>query len=194
MGACVTHMFHCLRRCHPGSTSLGAKMPLKPAFHFNSFKSYCWLCSTNFGTFCGTSLYPPLIKLKGCTQVSLFPSVCPSLCRPNCVCSVSSTMLARSILYVLILSTRCVTCWVFTWGQFWPSGVVIAGTCLCVHVCVNPELVCTKTHHLFKLEPRNMDQRCKTHWLRMIDVDLHGEFNFKLQISWMPDLSTRENT
>ena len=34
---------------------------------------------------------------------------------------------------------------IFTWGQFWPLGIVVACICLyvCLNcVCVNPELVC----------------------------------------------------
>ena len=37
-----------------------------------------------------------------------------------------------------------------------------------VCVCVSDELVCTTTHHPFKLGSSNMDQRCKTPWLRSL--------------------------
>ena len=61
---------------------------------------------------------------------------------------------------------------IFTRGQFWPSGIVVACVCLCVclSVCVsvNPELVRAINHHAFKLEPPNLAKRCKTTWLRSI--------------------------
>ena len=66
---------------------------------------------------------------------------------------------------------------IFTWCQFWPSGIVI--TCICVYMCVCvrlcvcvsiPELVSAITHHhhLFKLALPNLDQRCKTPWFRSL--------------------------
>ena len=67
--------------------------------------------------------------------------------------------------------------WVFTRGQFWPSGIVIACVCGSVCVCINHELVRTITHHPFKLGSPNLDQRCKTPWfgsllfLGMIDLE-----------------------
>ena len=75
----------------------------------------------------------------------------------------------------------------FTRGQFWPSGIVIACVCgsvcpcVCMCVCINHELVCTITHRPFKLGSPNLDQRCKTPWfgsllfLGMIDLDLQGQ-------------------
>ena len=72
---------------------------------------------------------------------------------------------------------------VFTRGQFWPSGIVVACVCLCVCpcVCVNPQLVRAITHHPFKLGSPNLDHRCKRPWLRsllfwgVIDLDLQGQ-------------------
>ena len=58
-----------------------------------------------------SSLQPPQVSKK----ISICPSVCVSVCGQNHVCSVSSTILARSILYLHILSTnfrRCVALWV----------------------------------------------------------------------------------
>ena len=52
---------------------------------------------------------------------------------------------------------------IFTRGQFWPSGIVIAP--------VRPSVtkfVHAITHHPFKLGPPNLDQRCKTPWLRSL--------------------------
>ena len=46
--------------------------------------------------------------------------------------------------------------YIFTLGQFWPSVVVLA----CLWLCVNHKRM--RTCHLFKLEPPNLDQRCKT--------------------------------
>ena len=74
---------------------------------------------------------------------------------------------------------------IFTRGQFWPSGIVIAcvcgSVCPCVCVCSNHELVRTITHRPFKLGSPNLDQRCKTPWfgsllfLGMVDLDLQGQ-------------------
>ena len=30
---------------------------------------------------------------------------------------------------------------IFTWGQLWPSGIVIACVCVCVYVCVCPSII-----------------------------------------------------
>ena len=77
--------------------------------------------------------------------------------------------------------------WLFTRGQFWPSGIVIACVCgsvcpcVCMCVCINHELVRTITHRPFKLGSPNLDQRCKTPWFRsllflgMLDPDLQGQ-------------------
>ena len=65
---------------------------------------------------------------------------------------------------------------IFTRGQFWPSGIVVA--CVCVCLSVNHQLVRAITHQPFKLESPNLDQRCKRPWLRSllflgaIDLDL----------------------
>ena len=50
---------------------------------------------------------------------------------------------------------------------FGPSGIVHACVCLSVHVCVDPELVLTITHHTFNLAS-NLDKRYKTPWLRSL--------------------------
>ena len=60
-----------------------------------------------------------------------------------------------------------------------------ASVCVCVHVCVNPQLVHAMTHHPFKLGSPNLDQRCKRPWLRsllfcgMIDRDLQGQIELQ---------------
>ena len=71
----------------------------------------------------------------------------------------------------------------FTRGQFWPSGIVVACVCLCVRVCVciNHLLVRAITGDPFKLGSPNLDQRCKIPWLRSIlfvgaiDLDLQDQ-------------------
>ena len=45
---------------------------------------------------------------------------------------------------------------IFTQGQIWPPGFVVA--CVCVFVCSNHEFVCVITHHPFKLGSANLDQ------------------------------------
>ena len=63
-----------------------------------------------------------------------------------------------------------------------------ASVCPCVRVCVNHGLVRTITHHSFKLESPNLEQRCKRPWLRsrlflgMIDFDLQGQIELESQI------------
>ena len=54
---------------------------------------------------------------------------------------------------------------IFTRGQFWPSGIVVAWVCVCVCLSVNHQLVRTVTHQPFKLEPPN---GCKRPWLRFL--------------------------
>ena len=57
---------------------------------------------------------------------------------------------------------------------FYPRPVLAFRYCLCLFVClsvcvsVNPELVRAINHHAFKLEPPNLDKRCKTTWLRSL--------------------------
>ena len=102
--------------------------------------------------------------------------------------------------------TTCVsTCltliaWVFTRGQYWPSGIVVA--CVCVYVClsVNHELVRAIIHQPFKLGSPNLDQRCKRPWLRsllfcgVIDGDLQGQIKLgsqNLPHFWLVSLSGR---
>ena len=74
---------------------------------------------------------------------------------------------------------------IFTRGQFWPSGIVIACVCVSVRVsvcvCINHLLVHMITHQPFMLESPNFDERHKTPWLRcllfwgVIDLDLQGQ-------------------
>ena len=71
---------------------------------------------------------------------------------------------------------------IFTLGQFWPSGIVIACVCLCPRVrpcvsvsmcvcvclcvcCVSHLLVRAITRNPFKLGSPNLDWRCKRPWL-----------------------------
>ena len=80
-----------------------------------------------------------------------------------------------------------------TRGQLWPSGIVVACVCLCVCVCVyvcvsvNHQFVRTITCHPLKLQSPNLDQKCKTPWLRcllflgFIDLDLQGQIELKSQ-------------
>ena len=79
---------------------------------------------------------------------------------------------------------------IFTRGQFWPSGIVIAPVCVSVSVCVciNHLLVRTITHQPFKLESPNLKYRCKTPWLRrllfwgVIDLELQGQILLESRI------------
>ena len=74
---------------------------------------------------------------------------------------------------------------IYTRGQFWLSGIVVACVCVCVRMCVslcvNHLLVRAITRDPFELGSPNLDQRCKRPWLRSllfwgaIDLDLQGQ-------------------
>ena len=76
---------------------------------------------------------------------------------------------------------------IFTRGQFWLSGIVVACVCVCVCLSVNHQFVRAITHQPFKLESPNLDQRCKRPWLRSllflgtIDLELQGQIELKSQ-------------
>ena len=82
---------------------------------------------------------------------------------------------------------------IFTRGQFCPTGIVVA--CVCVYVCVRVfvthELVRAIIYQPFKLGLPNLDQRYKRPWLRAllfcgtIDHDLQGQL--KLQSQNLPN-------
>ena len=82
------------------------------------YRQQCWIFifESNFTNIIhswGSNYTPRSTKLKGGILVSPCPSVCPSVCGQNRVRSVSSTILARSISYLHILSSnlrRCITC------------------------------------------------------------------------------------
>ena len=103
-----------------------------------------------------------------------------------------STPVMKSTQWCLNMSPGFNKAWktIFTRGQFWPSGIVVACVCLCVclSVCVsvNPELVHAINHHAFKLESPHLDKRCKTTWLRSllfwgaIDFELQGQIKLEM--------------
>ena len=63
------------------------------------------------------------------------------------------------------------------WLLLLPVSVsVCVSVCLSVCVSVNPELVRTITHYTFKLEPPNLDKRCKTTWLMSLLLGLGGDW------------------
>ena len=105
--------------------------------------------------------------------------------------SLALTYQLQIILEVLLLHFTQGRC-----GQCRRPGIVIACVCLCVrlsmcvhvcvHVCITHELVCSITHHIFKLGTPNLDQRCKRPWLtsllfcrQLTGVDFQGEISFK---------------
>ena len=60
---------------------------------------------------------------------------------------------------------------IFSRGQFWPPGIVVACICLCARPSFRPSVnnfVCAITHHPFKLGSSNVDQMCKRPWLRSL--------------------------
>ena len=92
--------------------------------------------------------------------------------------------------YLWLCAIVKIMCKVFTQGQFWPSGIVVACVCLCavwlcVCVCINHLLVHAITWDLFKLGSTNLDHRCKIPWLRSrlflqaIDLDFQGHIQLQ---------------
>ena len=77
--------------------------------------------------------------------------------------------------------------------HFYPRPVLAFGYCRCLRVCVcvclsvNHQLVRAVTRQPFKLEPPNLDQRCKRPWLRSllffwaVDLELQGQIELKCQ-------------
>ena len=53
------------------------------------------------------------------------------------------------------------TGFIFTRGQFWPSGIVMACVCVCVRMCVNHLLVRAITQDPFKLGSPNWTKDAK---------------------------------
>ena len=75
---------------------------------------------------------------------------------------------------------------IFTQGQFWPSGIVVAP--VCVSMCPSvTKFVRAMSHELFKLGSPNLIQRCKTNCLRSLlfcgtfDLDLQGQIELQSQ-------------
>ena len=88
-------------------------------------------------------------------------------CRVSNILILQFSSIVKCIWSDLLITERPV----FTRGQFWTSGIVIAHVCVsvsvCVCVCVYHSLVHTITHdELFKLESPNLKHRCTTPWLR----------------------------
>ena len=75
---------------------------------------------------------------------------------------------------------------VFTQGQFWPSGIVVACVCPSISPSV-AKFVRAITRQPFKLESPNLDQWCKRPWLRSllfcgtIDRDHQGQIELQSQ-------------
>ena len=84
------------------------------------------------------------------------------------------------IFLISFSQSRFVVTYVFTRGQFWPSGIVVA--CVCVCVCLS-----VITRDPSRLGSPNLDQRCKRPWLRpllffgLIDFDLQGPIQHESQ-------------
>ena len=73
---------------------------------------------------------------------------------------------------------------IFTRGQFWPSGIVgclcvSVSVSVCVCVSVNHELVHAITHQHLKLESLNLGQICKVPCLR--SLLLYGAIKIYIQ-------------
>ena len=104
---------------------------------------------------------------------SVRPSVCPSVCLSVCP-SVCHTFLPEASYGLRVLSLPASVC-------------VCVCVCMCVCVSVNHQFVRTITCHPLKLQSPNLDQKCKTPWLRsllflgFIDLDLQGQIELKSQ-------------
>ena len=53
-----------------------------------------------------------------------------------------------------------------------------------VSLCINHELVCVITHHLFKLEPSNSNKICWILWLRSLLIWVWLTLNFKVKLNF----------
>ena len=93
-------------------------------------------------------------------------------------------------LNIIISSLLSYAVSVFTRGQFWPPGIVVAGVCPSVRQSVRPSVtkfVGAITHHPFKLESPSFEHRCKLSKLRsllffrFIDLELQGPILFQSQ-------------
>ena len=71
--------------------------------------------------------------------------------------------------------------WVFTRGQFWPSGSVVA----CVSLSVT-KFVRAITHCPFKLGQPNLDQRCQRPSLVEIPIVLWDDWSWPSRSNWTP--------
>ena len=85
-------------------------------------------------------------------------------------CDQAALRTLQSVRPSIRLSVRpSVRLWhLFTRGQFWRLGIVVACVCVSVSLCVNHLLVRAITQVLFKLGSPNLDQRCKTPRLRSL--------------------------
>ena len=106
---------------------------------------------------------------------------------PNVVADQNFSVVLDLIIWMTVLPLKRPPL-VFTRGQFWPSGIVIACVRVCVRVCVNHLLVRAITRDPFKLGSPNLDQRCKRPWLRsllfggQLTLIFKVKFNFKVRI------------
>ena len=125
----------------------------------------------------GALRYVTAMLLRRWAWLILSDPVTSSRIRPM----VSGSLATLHTRVPITTATTCDESLIFTRGQFWPSGIVIACVCGSVCVCINHELVRSITHHPVKLGSPNLDQRCKTPWfgsllfLGMIDLDLQGQ-------------------
>ena len=87
-----------------------------------------------------------------------------------------SPMKTIEFIRIVVKEYQCI----FTRGQFWPAGIVVAWVRVCVCVYVNHLLDCAIAHDLFKRGSPNLIQRCKKPSLNSllfcvaIDLDLQG--------------------
>ena len=99
--------------------------------------------------------------------------------------TVVSFMLLPRVLFYCHKIYFTATSFNFTAASFYPRPVLVFGYCRCLRrsVCVgvNHGFVHAITCHLFKLESPNLNQKCKTPWLRsllfcwVIVLDLQGQ-------------------
>ena len=123
------------------------------------------------------SLYVPIWVVDNWISFEYFSPVHSMHVSPRCGLNLAVTSLTygdKNEQHNSLLS-------VFTRGQFWPSGIVVA--CVCLSVCPSVCAVTVRaiTHHPFELGSPNLDHRCKRPWLRsllfwgVIDLDLQGQ-------------------
>ena len=116
-------------------------------------------------------------------SVDLVMSVNKATCHWNRLCLLPSI---RSHDRLIMLNVDYIFInFIFTWGQFWPSGIVASCVCLCVCPSVRQSHACPRDNSSPVSARITKFERCKRPWLRSllfcgtIDHDLQGQIELR---------------